>query len=238
MQKKNNQNEVLRNKLVRQAISYGIDKKKLIMYLRNSAGRAGDQGFIPSGLPGYDSNCNYGYPYNPEKAMLLLKAAGYNIGNNNPVIHLSTVPAYADLASFISKELKKIGIDLIIDVVPKSLLLSQIAKQEVDFFRGSWIADYPDAESFLSVFYSKNPSPPNYTRYYNPVFDQLYEKSMKETDVIKRTHLYRTMDSLVMEDAPIIPLWYDQVIHLVQPNVQGFSPHPLNLLELRKVWKL
>jgi len=238
MQKKNNQNEVLRNKLVRQAISYGIDKKKLIMYLRNSAGRAGDQGFIPSGLPGYDSTCNYGYAYNPEKAMLLLKAAGYNIGNNNPVIHLSTVPAYADLASFISKELKKIGIDLIIDVVPKSLLLSQIAKQEVDFFRGSWIADYPDAESFLSVFYSKNPSPPNYTRYYNPVFDQLYEKSMKETDVIKRTHLYRTMDSLVMEDAPIIPLWYDQVIHLVQPNVQGFSPHPLNLLELRKVWKL
>jgi peptide/nickel transport system substrate-binding protein len=61
---------------------------------------------------------------------------------------------------------------------------------------------------------------------------------MKETDVIKRTHLYRTMDSLVLEDAPIIPLWYDQVIHLVQPNVQGFSPHPLNLLELRKVWKL
>jgi peptide/nickel transport system substrate-binding protein len=60
---------------------------------------------------------------------------------------------------------------------------------------------------------------------------------MKETDVIKRTHLYRTMDSLVMEDAPIIPLWYDQVIHLVQPNIKEFEPHPQNLLELRRVKK-
>jgi peptide/nickel transport system substrate-binding protein len=226
-------NNILQHKSIRQAISYGIDKKKLIMYLRNSVGKAGEQGFIPSGLPGYDSNSNYGYLYNPEKARALLHAVGYG-KSIKPIIHLSTVPAYADLASFIAKELKLVGIELNIDVVPKSLLLSQMAKQKVGFFRGSWIADYPDAENFLSVFYSKNPAPPNYTRYKNPLFDQLYESCMMETDLTKRIALYRKMDSLVMEDAPVIPLWYDQVIHLVQPHVNGFSPHPLNILELRR----
>ncbi|WP_204324359.1 hypothetical protein, partial [Stenotrophomonas maltophilia] len=44
-------------------------------------------------------------------------------------------------------------------------------------FRGSWIADYPDAENYMAMFYSKNPAPPNYTRYQNPTFDTLYEKA-------------------------------------------------------------
>jgi oligopeptide transport system substrate-binding protein len=99
----------------------------------------------------------------------------------------------------------------------------------------SWIADYPDAENFLSVFYSKNPAPPNYTRYRNPVFDRLYEQSLVETVDSVKNGLYRQMDQLVMEDAPVVPLWYDEVIHLVNPRVKGLEPNSLNLLELRRV---
>ncbi len=103
------------------------------------------------------------------------------------------------------------------------------------FFRGSWIADYPDAENYLSVFYSKNPAPPNYTRYNNPQFDALFEKALEETNDSLRYELYRQADQVMMNDAPVVPLWYDVVVRLVKPNVKGFSANALNLLELRTV---
>ncbi|MEX0636137.1 MAG: ABC transporter substrate-binding protein, partial [Ferruginibacter sp.] len=102
---------------------------------------------------------------------------------------------------------------------------------------GSWIADYPDAENYLSVFYSKNPAPPNYTRYKNSAFDALYEQALQEENDSLRFILYRKMDQQIMLDAPIVPLWYDKALHLTQPNITGFKPNPLNMLELRRVRK-
>jgi peptide/nickel transport system substrate-binding protein len=142
---------------------------------------------------------------------------------------------YADIASYIANELLQIGITINVEVVQKSLLLEQTAKSEALFFRGSWIADYPDAENFLSVFYSKNPAPPNYTRYNNPAFDKLYEKALSEKNDSIRYKMYQQADQVMIKDAPVVPLWYDMVIWLVQPYVKNFVPNGLNLLELRKV---
>src|SRR4030095_9279586 len=139
-------------------------------------------GFVPPGLPSFDSTMVKGYTYDPQKARQLLKEAGYGDDKNFPPIKLLTVAIYADFASFIAKELGEIGIKVQVEVVQKSLLLEQTAKSQALFFRGSWIADYPDAENFLSVFYSKNPAPPNYTRYHNPQFDRLYERSLIENN--------------------------------------------------------
>jgi peptide/nickel transport system substrate-binding protein len=120
-------------------------------------------------------------------------------------------------------------------VIQKSLLLEQTAKSTAGFFRGSWIADYPDAENYMAMFYSKNPAPPNYTRYKNPAFDRLYEQAIAETNDSVRYALYRQMDQLIINDAPVVPVWYDMVIHLVQNNIHGFHANALNLLELRRV---
>jgi oligopeptide transport system substrate-binding protein len=120
-------------------------------------------------------------------------------------------------------------------VVQKGLLLEQTASSKALFFRASWIADYPDAENYLSVFYSKNPAPPNYTRYHNVIYDKLYEQALLLTSDSARNQLYRQMDRMIIDDAPVIPLWYDEVIHLVKPGLEGFSPNGLNLLELRRV---
>ena len=116
--------------------------------------------------------------------------------------------------------------------------MEQTAKSQALFFRGSWIADYPDAENYLSVFYSKNPAPPNYTRYKNADFDLLYEKALSEKNDTARYAIYRQMDQLMINDAPVVPLWYDMAIHLVHPNIVNFYPNSLNLLELRRVKKL
>ena len=232
-------NELLRNsplrlKKIRQAINYGFDRRKMILYLRNSLGIPAESGFVPAGLPSFDSSVVKGYNYDPSKTKQLLAEAGFPDGRGLPPIKLFTIPIYSDLASFIAKQLEEAGIPVEVDVVQKSLLLEMTYNSKALFFRGSWIADYPDAENYLSVFYSKNPAPPNYTRYKNPAFDALFEKALAETNDSLRYELYRQADQVMINDAPVVPLWYDEVIHLVQPYVKNFEPNGINLLELRK----
>jgi len=224
-------NAPTRNKLLRQAMNYAIDRRKLMMYMRNSIGIAAEAGFVPGGLPSRNTELVKGYVYDPSKAKALLQQVGF--GNNIPTIKLLTIPIYADIGSFVAKELENAGIPVQVEVVQKSLLLEQTAKSQALFFRGSWIADYPDAENYMAMYYSRNPAPPNYTRYKNPAFDVLYEKALQETNDSLRYALYRQMDQLVINDAPVIPLWYDMALHIVQKNITGFNANALNLLELR-----
>ncbi|HYH16021.1 MAG TPA: ABC transporter substrate-binding protein, partial [Flavisolibacter sp.] len=227
-------NSPIRLRKVRQAINYGFDRRKLVLYLRNSLGIPAESGFVPAGLPSFDSIDVKGYHYDPVQARELLKEAGFGTKGSLPQIKLLTIPIYADIASYIARQLEEIGFSVQVEAIQKSLLLEMTSSSKALFFRGSWIADYPDAENYLSVFYSKNPAPPNYTRYNNPAFDAVFEKALAETNDSLRYKLYQQADQIMIKDAPVVPLWYDMVIHLVQPNVQGFKPNALNLLELRR----
>jgi len=226
-------NSPLKLRQIRQAINYGFDRRKMILYLRNSLGIPAESGFVPAGLPSFDSTIVKGYYYDPAKTKRLLADAGFPDGKSLPPIKLLTVPIYSDLAGFIAKQLEESGIPVQVDVVQKSLLLELTSNSRALFFRGSWIADYPDAENYLSVFYSKNPAPPNYTRYNNAEFDALFERALAETNDSVRYSLYRHCDQVVINDAPVVPLWYDESIHFVQPNVRGFESNSMNILELR-----
>ncbi|MBK6383748.1 MAG: ABC transporter substrate-binding protein [Chitinophagaceae bacterium] len=228
-------NSPMRSKKIRQAINYGFDRRKMILYLRNSLGTPAESGFVPMGLPSFDSSVVKGYNYNPAKTKQLLAEAGYPDGKGLPAIKLLTVAIYADMANFIAKQLEESGIPVQVEVVQKSLLLTMTSSSTAAFFRASWIADYPDAENYLSVFYSKNPAPPNYTRYKSASFDEAFEKAIREDNDSIRYKLYQQADKIMIEDAPVVPLWYDKVVWLVQPGVKGFSPNALNLLELRRV---
>ncbi|MBG9377579.1 ABC transporter substrate-binding protein [Panacibacter sp. DH6] len=226
-------NSPLKTKAVRQAINYCINRQQLMMYMRNSIGTAATAGIVPKGLPSNNTATITGYQYDPARAAQLLRQAGID-RKNAPVIKLLTIPVYADIASFVAKQAADIGLVIQVEVIQKSLLLQQTAKEQAPFFRASWIADYPDAENYMTMFYSKNPAPPNYTRYNNPFFDALYEEALQETNDSLRYALYRKMDQLVIDDAPVVPLFYDEVIHLVNKEVVGFPANALNLLELRR----
>lgn len=208
----------------------------MILYLRNSLGTPAESGFVPMGLPSFDAQEVTGYHFDPSKSKQLLAEAGFPGGKGLPTIKLLTIAMYSDMGDFIAKQLGDIGIPIQVETVQKALLLDMTSNSRALFFRGSWIADYPDAENYLSVFYSRNPAPPNYTRYKNPKFDALFEKALTEENDSARYELYRQADQLVMNDAPVVPLWYDQAIHLVHPHVSGFQPNALNLLELRRTF--
>jgi peptide/nickel transport system substrate-binding protein len=232
-------NSPLRFKKVRQAINYAIDRKKLIKYLRNSIGTPATSGFIPRGMPGFDSVKVKGYDYNPSLASKLLAEAGFPNGKGMPEVKLSTSTTYKDLIEFIQGELNNIGMKVKVDVSPSTSLRDLMSKNEVVFFRGSWIADYPDGENYLSVFYSKNKVPfgPNYTGYFNKTFDKLFEQAYYEKDDQKRFELYHQMDNMVLEHASVVPILYDQSVVMLQNNISGYNINPLSLMILKNVDK-
>ena len=225
----------LKDRRIRQAINYGFDRTKMMKYLRNGIGQPGIGGMVPCGLPGFDTVGSYGYEYNPQKALTLLEEAGYPHGKGLPTFTLSTISNYLDLCKYIQQQLGLLGINIKVDVNPPAALREQIAQGKSSWFRGSWIADYPDAENYLSLFYSNNrcPAGSNYTRYSNPQYDRLYRQAKGTTDPQQRIALYRQMDKLIMQDAPVIILYYDQVLHFTHKNVQGLRSNAMNALDLR-----
>ncbi len=227
-------NSPLRLKKVRQAMNYAIDRAKMMRYLRNDIGDPGIYGFVPPSL--IENDKKY-YDYNPEKARNLLQEAGFK--PNEPIrgLKLATTEIYLDMAIFIQKQLESVGIFIEIDNAPPGTLSEWKAQSKTQFFRGSWVADYADAENYLSVFYSKNWSPdgPNYFHYKNPEFDRLYEQVLLLTDEKQKQLSYAKMQDILMEDAPVIVLFYDEVIRLKQKNVKGLAPNAINLINLKGV---
>ncbi len=228
----------IQSTLIRQAVNYGFDRKKMMTYLRNGVGIAAHGGFIPKGLLGHDATI--GYTYEPEKAKALIHKFKSETGIKNPKISITTSSNYLSFCEYIQRELQKSGLQVVINVVPASTLKDEKANNKLDVFRASWIADYPDAENYLSLYYSKNfaPNGPNYTHYSNALFDTWYEQAYAEVDPKKRKLLYTKMDSLVMQTAPVITMFYDEAIRFTRKNVSGLGINATNLLELKRVKKI
>ena len=224
---------------IRQAINYAIDKRKLVKYLRNSLGTPGDEGFIPKGMPGFSEADVKGYTYDPIKARQLLAEAGYTNGNM-PSIILTTTVAYHNLVEYVQGELERAGIRTKIEVTQGASLREMVAKNGINFFNGTWIADYPDGENYLSLFYSKNKIPfgPNYTGFNNAAFDKLFEQAYNVKSDEERYALYRQMDNIIMANAPVVVLYYDKRVNLYQNNISGYGVNAQNLLTLKRVKKL
>ena len=220
---------------IRKAINYSFDRVKMLKYLRNNIGTPAVNGFVPKGLPSFDSTL-IGFNYSPKKAKEFLANSAFD---KNQEIVLSTTSSYLDLCEYIQNSLQEIGLNARVEVSPPSTHRQMVATSKLSFFRGSWIADYPDAENYLSLFYSRNfcPNGPNYTHFNNSEFDDLYEKSLSETVVTKRHSLYREMDSLLIQNAVIVPLYYDRVLRFTQKNISGFESNAMNLLDLKRVRK-
>ncbi len=228
----------LLDRRVRQAINYAFDRGKMIRFLRNNIGTPGFYGITPCGLPSFDSTHIY-YSYDPEKARKLLSAAGYPRGIGLPAITLTSTSDYLDICKYIQFQVAEIGIEMKIETSPPAAVKEMKAQGKLAFFRASWIADYPDAENYLSLFYSRNfcPQGPNYTHFSNKAFDGLYEKSLSEVNDSLRYHYYRQMEEIMMNEAPVVVLYYDQVLRFVGKNVSGIGINPMNLLTLKRARK-
>lgn len=230
---KNSKFHPLHDKNLRLAINYAIDKKSLIKHLRNNIGTAATGGFVPLGLPGFSPNENF--TYNLKKSKFYLEKSEW-FKNKKPVT-LYTTKDYLDICLFIQKDLRLAGIDIKIEVQPASFLKEEKSNNRLNFFRGSWIADYPDAENYLACFYSPNFSPqgPNYTHFKNSEYDKLYESIFTTNNESERIEIYHRMEEILLSECPVIPLFYDQSLRLISKSVKNLENNPSNSLDLKKV---
>jgi len=229
---------ILLDKRIRMAVNYGFDREKMMKYLRNNLGYAATAGMIPPGLPGHLGEGS-GFSYRPDRARELIREAGFTGEKRLPPVLLTTTSDYLDLCEYIQFELGKIGMDIEISVSTGGAFRNMVANGNLQFFRGSWIADYADAENYMALFHSKNfaPEGPNYTRFSSGEFDRLYDQAIREANPGKRAALYSKMDSIVVAEAPVVPLYYDKVVRFVPAEISGFAPNPMNNLVLKTVRK-
>lgn len=237
----------LKDVKVRQAISYAIDRDKIVSdILKNEAYGPGTSGITPPSFKGYDINKIVGYDHNPERAKKLLAEAGFPNGKGFPTLKLelnSGGSKHTNVAFEIQKQLLDVlGINIELEVVSLPQKLEDAKYGRADIFRSGWVADYPNPENFLLLFYGKlvpksldQPSYPNISRYSNPEFDKLYEAGKAAKTREESYKYYMQAEQLAVREAPLLILWYDESYKLMQSKVKNFAINPLNYRSYEQV---
>lgn len=232
------ENQILLNKKVRQAIGYAINREQLIKFLRNNVGVPALNGFVPKGMPGFEEYAITGFKYDLDKAKKLLQESGYASATNKPKVTLRATADYKAMCEYLQKQLTDLGLEVTIDIIEGSLMNTTIAQFETNFYRKSWIADFPDAINYFQLFYSKNFYPENglnYTHFSNPEFDQYYEAAIEEDSMPLRYEYYQKMNQIIHEEAPVIPIYYGETLRFYSKSVTGVESNALNMLDLTRV---
>ena len=233
---------------VRQAFNYAIDRQYIAEKVLQGDATPGIYGIVPPSMPNYDYKGVTGYTYDPEKARKLLAEAGYPGGRGFPEVSLQINNGGGDRnlmsADYITNELKEnLGITVKIDAIPFAQHLETVFTGKSLFWRYGWVADYPDPETFLTTLYSRHipesmsqPSTLNSVRYSSPQFDSIFVAAMNEPDLAKRFELFRRADQVAMNDAAIMPIYYEENDRLLQRNVRGFDINPMEFRDMTGVW--
>jgi oligopeptide transport system substrate-binding protein len=232
---------------VRQAFNYAVDRSRILKYVLNgSASDPAIYGVVPPVMPNYNAKNIKGYNYDLQKARKLMEEAGFPGGKGFPEVTLNINEGggrNTQMAEAIQNMLKEIGVTCKLQLLQFAQHLDNIDAGRADFFRLGWIADYPDPENFLNLFYGKNvpdnpkdKSPLNSFRYKNAKYDELFEKAIATTDITARNKLYEEAEQIAVSEAPVLFIFYDEDYQLVQPYSRGFILDPMNRVNFRYTW--
>jgi oligopeptide transport system substrate-binding protein len=240
--------KLFNNPDLRKAFSFAIDRAKILTFVLNNEGFApGHHGITPPVFTDYNISEIQGYRLNVDSARYYLAKAGYPNGKNFPKVEFM-LNAEGDRNSNVAVEIQKqlsdhLNIDIEIGTYPFAQLLENAYQGRFDLMRSAWYADYPSPENFLWVFYSGNANPqqrepayPNIARYSSVKFNKLYEQALKARSIKEANTYFIEAEKVLMQDAPIIVLWYDEGFRLLQSYVQNFPNNPMQYRDLSKVY--
>lgn len=241
------QGNLFKNKKLRQAFNYAIDREKLVKFVLQDEATPAIYGIVPPSFPNYSSNSIKGFTFDPQKARNLLAEAGYPNGKGFPIdISLllnSGGERNIEVAEAIQKMLSdNLSISIKLNVLPFPQKLNLENNGQAQFWKSGWVADYPDPQTFLDIFYGKlvpdvtSPSPVNSGRYKSALFDSLYEAALKESDMQKRFKLFEKADQVAIDDAAYMPVYYDNASYLKKKNVANLHFNSLEYLDFSTVY--
>jgi peptide/nickel transport system substrate-binding protein/oligopeptide transport system substrate-binding protein len=224
---------------VRRAIAHAIDRDALLNDV--FAGRFQPApGILPPGMPGYNPQIKP-MGHAPARARELLREAGYPEGRGLAPITLWSGARSERLErelEMVTRQLAAVGIRSEVRFETDWPTFSrQLAEGRLPMFVYAWYADVPEPDNFLSrLFYSR--SPRNLTGYTNPVVDNLLLQARAEKELERRSNVYRRAEQIIIDDAPVIPIWHYPFERLFQGNVRSVEVNGLGdpYIPLRKIW--
>lgn len=229
---------------VRKAINHAINRVNLVNYTLLGEGYPVLNGFIPNN-EFFPANRVKGPDYNVAKAKSLLAQAGFPNGNGFPdmTIYVSGNKDAANhlLAKGIAQQLKEnLGISISVELIDFEKRNQYVKSGKASMWVSGWIADYPDGESFLSIFYGKYANMDsefmNPFNYRSPKFDDLYNRLNKERDPEKRMDIMVACDQQIVDDAVVIPLTNDDFITMINSRVRNFKTNSLENLDFSTIF--
>jgi len=244
----NYQSDLFKNKNLRKAISFAVDRDKILNYILKGEGiQPGFFGITPPAFPDYKIEGIKGYKLNKDSARYYLAKAGYPNGKGFPELSLNLNTdgdRNTDVAIEVQKELKEnLNINVKLDHVPLAQLVENMIGGKSKFYKSAWLADYPSPENFLRLFYGKTlpadqnaKSYPNFVRYSNPQFDKYYEAGLQAKDKVVAYDNFMQAEKILMDDAPIIVLWYDEGYRLLQSNLKNFPNNAMQIRDYSEVY--
>lgn len=239
--------KIFADKNVRLAFNYAIDRAKIADYTAKGEGVPAFNGFVPMGIPGYDNSLVKGHGFDVKKAKEYMAKAGYPDGKGFPKITLeinSGGGRNLDVAEAIKSMLSQnLNIEIDLSQVVWAQHTNNVELGKTNFWRFGWVADYPDPNNFLNLFYGKNvpatmaeAAYTNPSRYKNPAFDALYEKALTTTDAAERNKQYAQLDQMIVDDAPVLLIYYSMNRRLLQPYVRNCPNNGMEYRSFREVW--
>lgn len=221
----NMQDPVFKNsKFLREAIAYAIDYNTYSQILNKNTSLRANSIFNP-GIPGYNPSQSLDYKFDIKKAKKILKKHGHPNGKGIPTIRYST-RSNGEInlieAKFIKESLAKIGLKVEVEVLSFKEFLNLGRSGKLQFWTDNWIYDYPDSENILQLLLSSNHPGINKSAYANKKFDFLYGKLAETRDLAERLSYMESMEKIVLNDLPWVPLFYETSYTVTWPNVKNF----------------
>jgi peptide/nickel transport system substrate-binding protein len=237
------------NLKVRKAINYAIDRDKLVdNVLKGQAIGPAIHGITPNTFKDYDITKINGYTLDVKKAKQLLAEGGFPGGIGFPEMRIlinSGNSRNSSIAVEIQKQLKEnLNINVIFEALPNVQKYDLQMHGKSDVYRDGWVADYASPESFLSLFVGDAvpkemyaASFPNTSRYQNSGYDEYFKKGRDFNLKDSSYHYFMKAEQLLINEAVVIPLWYEGSYRLMTNKVKGLNLNAMHYYDLTKVYK-
>ena len=219
---------MLKNKAFRKALSFAIDREKIVRFVTKGGEKAA-KGFVPTiaSIPYEGAQRDL---YNPDSAKYYMKAAGFGPGKKPASLEIlyNNSEGHKKIAEVVTQMWNEVlGIDVGLHNMEWKIYLQKTKNKEHTIARASWIADYPDPYSFLELGVSGNGN--NRSGYNSRDYDACISRSQTQTDREERFRILTECENILMDDMPVIPIYYYAINELRHPDLKGAPLNPMGM---------
>jgi oligopeptide transport system substrate-binding protein len=225
----------LNDKRVRRALALAVDRESLVKNVTRG-GQLPAYAVTYPGTAGYASRARLEGTI--EDAKRLLAEAGFPEGKGIPTIEIlyNTSENHRSIAEALQQMWRRnLGINVSLVNQEWKVYLDMRHTRNYSLARAGWVADYVDPHTFLEIWESTNGN--NDTNWGNAGYDRLLQAALAAKTEADRYEIYQQMDAILVDEMPVIPIYYSTKVRAVSPKVKGFHPtlldhHPYKYIHL------